>query len=171
VALLDEVPGVTMTVLLTGLSDEELGEDVVVRLAGRKLYAIDSWQIVKDLFPGPDGRSPAPVARLDGRPAAGSGHRGNPPPAPGGYLDAEAVWPLLLEQMIGLPWERPDLSALLRWSTAPENVQRFRRLPEEPRQRSGTGSPPRSAPRQPPCCAVPPRSMAPTRCRWGWCWG
>src|SRR2546428_95339 len=32
------------------LSGQELGEDVLVRLAGRKLYAIDSWQIVKELF-------------------------------------------------------------------------------------------------------------------------
>src|SRR5262249_12124157 len=50
VALLDEEQGVTVTVLLTGLSDQELGEDVLVRLAGRKLYAIDSWQIVKELY-------------------------------------------------------------------------------------------------------------------------
>src|SRR5262249_2030563 len=50
VALVDEEPGVTLTVLVTGLSDHELGEDVLVRLAGRKLYAIDSWQIVKELF-------------------------------------------------------------------------------------------------------------------------
>jgi hypothetical protein len=50
VALLDEEPGVTVTVLLTGLPEQELGEDVLVRLAGRKLYAIDSWQIVKELY-------------------------------------------------------------------------------------------------------------------------
>src|SRR5262245_36863260 len=50
VALLDEGPGVTVTVLLTGLSEPSLGEDVLVRLAGRKLYVIDSWQIVKELY-------------------------------------------------------------------------------------------------------------------------
>src|SRR3954447_19272768 len=49
VALVDEEPGVTVTVLVTGLSDQELGEDVLVRLAGGKLYAIDPWQIVKEL--------------------------------------------------------------------------------------------------------------------------
>jgi hypothetical protein len=36
--------------------------------------------------------------------------------------------------MIGLGGDRPDLSALLRWSAVADNVQRFRRLPEEPRQ-------------------------------------
>jgi hypothetical protein len=50
VALVDEEPGVTVTVLVTGLSDQELGEDVLVRLAGRRLYAIDSWQIAKEQF-------------------------------------------------------------------------------------------------------------------------
>src|SRR2546421_2382993 len=38
IALLDEEPGVTLTVLVTSLSDQELGDDVLVRLAGRKLY-------------------------------------------------------------------------------------------------------------------------------------
>src|SRR3989440_11283030 len=50
VTLLDEEPGVTMTVLVTGLSDRELGDDVLVRLAKHKLFTIDSWQIVKELF-------------------------------------------------------------------------------------------------------------------------
>jgi hypothetical protein len=134
IALLDEEPGVTVTVLVTSLSGQELGEDVVVRLAGRKLYAIDPWQIVKELY---QAQTVDPRLRSHGWIAdrllefAGTNHW---PPAPGGYLDAEAVWPLLLERMIGLSGERPDLSALLRWSAAADNVQQFRRLTEEPRQ-------------------------------------
>src|SRR5262249_61644573 len=54
-----------------------------------------------------------------------------PPPAPGGYLDAEQVWPLLLGRLAGLEGKRPDLPLLLRWSGSEENVGRFRRLPEE----------------------------------------
>src|SRR4051794_19960160 len=134
IVLLDKDPEVTMTVLVTGLSGQELGEDVLVRLAGRKLYAIDSWQIVKELYQAqtvdPRLRSHGWVADRLLELAAG----GNPSPAPGGYLDAETVWPLLLERMVGMAGDRPDLSALLRWSIAPDNVQRFRRLPEEPRQ-------------------------------------
>jgi hypothetical protein len=134
VALVDEEPGVTVTVLVTGLSGQELGEDVLVRLAGRKLYAIDPWQIVKELFQAhtvdPRLRSHGWVAdRLLELAAATP-----PPPAPGGYLDAEAVWPLLLERLIGLTGDRPDLAALLRWSAAADDVQRFRLLPEEPRR-------------------------------------
>src|SRR5262245_23445794 len=99
VALLDEEPGVTVTVLLTGLPEKDLGEDVVVRLAGRKLYPIDSWQIVKELYQAqtvdPRLRTHGWIAdRLLEIAAAGP-----PTPAPGGYLDAEAIWPLLLERM------------------------------------------------------------------------
>jgi hypothetical protein len=134
VALVDEEPGVTVTVLVTGLPDQELGEDVLVRLAGRRLYAIDSWQIVKELFQAhtvdPRLRSHGWVAdRLLELAAAPP-----PPPASGGYLDAEAVWPLLLERLIGLAGDRPDLAALLRWSVGADNVQRLRRLPDEQRQ-------------------------------------
>jgi hypothetical protein len=134
IALLDEDPRVTVTVLVTSLSGQELGEDVLVRLAGRKLYAIDAWQIVKELFQAQTVdsrlRSHGWIAERLLELAAGD----SPLPAPGGYLDAEAVWPLLLQRMIGLEGEQPDLSVLLRWSSAAENVQRFRRLPEEVRQ-------------------------------------
>jgi hypothetical protein len=134
IALLDEEPGTTVTVLVTGLSEQELGDDVLVRLAGRRLYEIKSWEIVKELFSAqtidPRLRTHGWIADrlLELAPSAGL------PPTPGGYLDAEQVWPLLLGRMIGLEGERPDLPLLLRWSASAENVQRFRRLPEEVRQ-------------------------------------
>jgi hypothetical protein len=134
VALVDEEPGVTITVLVTGLSEKDLGDDVLVRLAKGKLFTIDSWQIVKELFQAhtvdPRLRQHDWVAdRLLELAAVFS-----PPPAPGGYLDAEAVWPLLLERLIGLTGDRPDLASLLLWSAAADRVQRFRRLPDEPRR-------------------------------------
>jgi hypothetical protein len=135
VALLDEEPGVTITVLVTGLAD--LGQDVLVRLAGRKLYTIDSWQIVKELF---QAQTVDPRLRAHGWIAERLLELAAvvaPSPAPGGYLDAEAVWPLLLDRLIGLTSDRPDLASLLLWSTAPDNLQRFRRLPEEHRQAVG----------------------------------
>lgn len=50
IALLEDESEATVTVLVTGLPDHELGEDVLVRLAGRRLYPLDPWQIVKELF-------------------------------------------------------------------------------------------------------------------------
>ena len=134
VVLVDEEPGVTVTVLVTGLSEQALGEDVLVRLAGRKLYTIDPWQIVKELYQAQTvdtrlrshGWIAERLMELAGESA--------PLPTPGGYLDAEAVWPLLLDRLVGLAGDRPDLAALLSWSAVADNVQRFRRLPEEPRQ-------------------------------------
>ncbi len=40
----------TIKVLITSLDEADLGEDVLLRLAKRKLYSLDSWQIVKSLF-------------------------------------------------------------------------------------------------------------------------
>ena len=133
-ALLDEEPGATATVLVTSLSDRDIGDDVLVRLAKRQFHEINPWEIVKELFQAqaidPRLRTHNWIADrlLEWAPAAGL------TPTPGGYLDAEAVWPLLLGRMIGLEGERPDLPHLLKWSSVAENVLRFRRLPEEPRR-------------------------------------
>src|SRR5215831_9345633 len=42
--------GAAITVLVTSLEEGELGDDILVRLARRRLFPIDSWQIVKLLF-------------------------------------------------------------------------------------------------------------------------
>jgi hypothetical protein len=134
IALLDEEPGATATVLITSLPDQDIGDDVLVRLAKRQFYEINPWEIVKELFQAqavdPRLRAHKWIADclLDLAPTAGLA------PTPSGYLDAEAVWPLLLQRLIGLEGERPDLSLLLKWSSAAENVSRFRRLPEESRR-------------------------------------
>ena len=39
-----------ITVLLTSLNEADLGDDILLRLARRKLHLIDSWQIIKTLF-------------------------------------------------------------------------------------------------------------------------
>ncbi len=133
IALLQEDPAVTVLVLVTNLPEKELGDDVMVRLAGRRLYSISPWQIVKELFQAqtvdPRLRAHSWIADrlLD---IAAKGHL---VAAPGGFLDAEVVWPLLLNRLIGLAGERPDLSTLLCWSANSENVHRYCHLPEEVR--------------------------------------
>ncbi|QEG30343.1 PglZ domain protein [Gemmata obscuriglobus] len=134
IALLGDEPAATVTVLVTGLADQDLGDDVLVRLAGRRLYPLDPWQIVKELFqahavdPRLRGQGWIADRLLELATAAGV------PAAAGGYLDAEIVWPMLLQRLLGLEGDRPDLPLLLRWSAVPENVGRFRRLPDEPRR-------------------------------------
>ena len=125
-ALQEQVPESTTKVLITSLSDQELGDDVLVRLAKRRLIPIDSWQIIKSLF---QARSVDP--RVSQHPwmaekllelAASDDY----PPVPGGFLDAETVWPILLSRQLGLTAERPDLQAILKWSIDPDNVSRLR---------------------------------------------
>jgi hypothetical protein len=127
--VLQEDVGAAITVLITGLDEGELGEDILVRLARRQLFPLDSWQIVKLLF---QARTIDPrVTRygwmadylLEAIPADGF------PPAPGGFLDAETVWPILLDRHLGFVPARPDLLTLLQWSLNAESVARFQATP------------------------------------------
>ena len=123
--VLQDDDGVAITVLITSLDERELGDDILVRLARRRLFPIDSWQIVKLLF---QARAIDPRVTqhgwmaeylLEAIPADGF------PPASGGFLDAETVWPILLDQHMGFVSNRPDLLALLQWSVNAEGVARF----------------------------------------------
>lgn len=118
-------------VLITPLEEGDLEDDILLRLAKRRLFPIDSWQIVKALFqahsidPRLTRHRWIADTLIDWVPA--ERYR----PAPGGFLDAETVWPILLDCGMGLDAERPDLPALLKWSISTEHVQRFRERPEE----------------------------------------
>lgn len=132
--VLREDAGEVTKVIITGLDDRDLGEDVRMRLTPRKLIPIDSWQIVKSLFKA-HSVDPRLVRHnwiadslLDLLTTEEF------PPAGGGFLDAETVWPILLGRGIGLAGERPDLLALLKWSIDEENVERFQKAPEAFRQ-------------------------------------
>lgn len=133
IALQDD-DGAATKVLITSLDEKDLGDDILVRLTKRRLFPIDSWQIVKTLF---QARTIDPrVIRhgwiaeclLDAIPTDSF------PPAPGGFLDAETVWPILLARQIGLVNDRPDLLALLQWCIDADNVERFQAAPEPFRQ-------------------------------------
>jgi hypothetical protein len=72
IALLDEEPGSKLTVLVTSLSDHELGDDVLVRLARRQFHEINPWEIVKELFQA-HAIDPRLRSSLDRRTADGPG--------------------------------------------------------------------------------------------------
>src|SRR5690606_35169177 len=120
----------TTKVLITNLEEHDLGDDVLLRLAKRRLFPIDAWRIVRALFDAhhvdPRLTKHAWVAEslLELIPSEGY------PAARGGFLDAETVWPLLLRQKIGLRAESPDLTSLLTWSLDAGATTKFRRCPE-----------------------------------------
>ena len=49
-ALREPVKDSTTIVLITPLDDADLSEDILLRLTKRRLFQIDSWQIVRSLF-------------------------------------------------------------------------------------------------------------------------
>ena len=108
-------------VVLTDLPPAELGEDLRARLAHRKLFSIDAWQLVKERFKAHyvdprlvERHEWAGPALLDAEPEAGY------PPAPSGFLDAETAWRGLFEGLMGIPRGERDPETLLVWALADE---------------------------------------------------
>jgi hypothetical protein len=130
VALQEAMPEATATVLVTGLPPEHVESDILVRLARRKFYPIDNWQIVKELFQArhidPRINDYAWIAERLVELAPVQGY----PPVPSGVLDAETVWAILLERQLGLGIARPDLVDLLKWSMDAENCRRYQESSE-----------------------------------------
>ncbi|WP_017326150.1 BREX-2 system phosphatase PglZ [Synechococcus sp. PCC 7336] len=118
-------------VLVTPLAEQDLAEDILMRLAKQRLFAIDPWQIVKSLFratnidPRLIPHQWIPEALMEWMPA------NRYSPVMGGFLDAEIVWPLLLQQSLHLQANRPDLVAILQWSANPDHVARYQQASEE----------------------------------------
>ncbi|MEO1400389.1 MAG: BREX-2 system phosphatase PglZ [Cyanobacteria bacterium J06635_1] len=118
-------------VLVTPLTEADLAEDILIRLAKQRLFAIDPWQIVKSIFratiidPRLIQHRWIPDALIDGM----STNRYSP--VMGGFLDAEVVWPLLLHQSLHLTTDRFDLPAILQWSTDPDHVERYHQTSED----------------------------------------
>ena len=112
-------------VLLTPLSDQALSLDVLARIAGRRLVHIDRWEMVREAFGATqiDPRLPMQgwlaEALLTAMPADGF------PPAPSGWLDADAAWQALLWHYLGLATGRPDAKDLIQWSVDDERVSRY----------------------------------------------
>ncbi len=118
-------------VVLTDLPGTELGDDLRARLAHRKLFSIEAWQLVKERFKAHyvdprlvERHEWAARALLDAEPEAGY------PPVPSGFLDAETAWRRLFEALTGIPRGERDPEALLAWTLDDEPVQRLDALPE-----------------------------------------
>ena len=118
-------------VVLTDLPATELGEDLRARLAHRRLFSIEAWQLVKERFKAQyvdprlsERHEWAARALLDAEPEAGYA------PVPSGFLDAETAWRRLFEALAGIPRGERDPEALLAWALDGDPVKRLAALPD-----------------------------------------
>lgn len=116
-------------VLLTSLSDEGVGADVLSCFPRGRLISIDSCEMLCSAFQARhvDFRLRAKEwiadVLLEDAPPGGY------PPVPGGVLDAETAWRHLLDRTLGLSEARPDAERLLQWTIDEGAIDRFARLP------------------------------------------
>ncbi len=115
----------TAVVLITSLEDNQLEEDIRVRLARRRLHGMDRWRMVKSIFQarGIDPRVTAHgwIAERLSRIAPAKGYA----PAPSGVLDAETAWEILLTRELNMPGGAPDLIALVQWTANRDHAARW----------------------------------------------
>jgi hypothetical protein len=115
-------------VIVTPLDDGQLGLNLLVRFAGRRLYRMDRWRLVCDLFrarqldPRLASQGWVADALLQHVPEGGY------PPVASGWLDVDTVWAHLCRQYLGLDNGRPDAVALMAWSLCGENLRRYEAL-------------------------------------------
>jgi hypothetical protein len=117
-------------VIITNLDQDQLSLDVLARMAGRRLYRIDRWQMVRDLFRARDIDPRIVSQRWLADALLQDIPEGGYPPVASGLLDADTAWTHVLKPL-GLPYGRPDAVALLHWSLRQEHLQRYAAWPEE----------------------------------------
>lgn len=133
-ALMEADKDGTPAVLLTALDEAALGGDVVGRLAKHKLFPIDVWRLVLELFRAstldPRLRSQRWMAEalLEVLPMAG------PDPVPTGILDYRTAYTALLRHGFQFTNTELDLRAVLEWIAAPGTASGYRKATEAVRR-------------------------------------
>ena len=118
-------------VILTNVNVDELGKDVLARIATHKLYTTDAWILIKELFqakeiaPRIKSRKILAEAILDTVPTTGYRAVAN------GFLDEESAWTAILTHRFGFKSGRPDLVEILEWTSTGTNVARYRSESDE----------------------------------------
>jgi PglZ domain len=128
----------TDIVLLTPLSDQDIGIDVLSAFPRGKLISIDGSEALCAAFQARymDFRLRTKEwmadLLLEGAPPGGY------PPVAGGVLDAETAWRHVLQQTLGLTEARPNVEGLLESTITDGAAERFSRLPSNIRDEIAT---------------------------------
>jgi hypothetical protein len=117
-------------VLLTELSDDDLGEGLLAHVSEQHVRKVDMWDVATQMFQVfevdptlvAEGRWVA-EALIDHKPA------GEWPPAPGTVLTRDHALRSLAAELLGLGRDEIDSAGLLQWSTDATRVLRLEKLP------------------------------------------
>lgn len=113
------------TVLITPWDDSQVSDDILVRLAMRRLITLNSWEIVRSLFRAktldPRLTKESFLADMLLEHAATQ----EIPAVSGGFLDADTAWGILLSSRLGLSGAHPDLIELLRCSAESDLAKKW----------------------------------------------
>ncbi|MGE4182522.1 MAG: BREX-2 system phosphatase PglZ, partial [Limisphaerales bacterium] len=118
-------------IILTPLAEGALGEDVLARLARRRVFQLSGRELLRQLFGAKDveprlrNRRWMAEALVEAQPPGGY------PPVPTGRLDEETAWEMLLRHVLGFRGGRPDLAEVLAWSRQPDAGRRLGALAPE----------------------------------------
>ncbi|GAB3942655.1 hypothetical protein GCM10027614_30070 [Micromonospora vulcania] len=131
-ALHDRADGERL-VLLTDLTDSELGDGLLAHLSKQTVRKIDPWDLVRQMFGGVNALDPTLVrvgrwvanALTDHAPANGW------PTPPGAILTRDFALRSLTSELLDLPSTELDDSGLVQWSTDARRQLRFTTLPDE----------------------------------------
>jgi len=117
-------------VLLVRSGHGTIGEDIRCQFAGRQLQSLDPREVLKEIY-----HATSVDPRIAGSPVllealVNRGVNGGAGAAPGGALDIDFAWSVLL-RMPEMADHRPDLTDLLAWSRTPSKWASIEALDEK----------------------------------------
>jgi len=120
-----------LQVILTDRSDDELGLDLLVRLARRRLLEVDRWEALRRAFTATELDPRLGEERWLADALLESLPPGGYPPVAAGTLDLDTAWDAFLEHRLALPGGAADPLELLRWCADAEGPERLRELDDD----------------------------------------
>lgn len=120
-------------VCITALQEQDIGADLRARLTKQRVFAVDAWTSVKDIFcathldPRLKKKTWLAEALLEYYPNS------EYEAVPNGVLTAKTVWYHVLKNLLHLEGEGPDLRDLLLWTLDRSNADLYCRLDDTQR--------------------------------------
>ena len=115
-------------ILLCTFDPAHLADDVLARLAKRRVFHLQASEVLAELFGArvidPRVLACKPLVEALTTKAPKDGYR----PVSGGSLDLQTAWLALLQVVFEQRWEEPSLTGILGWSLDEQKLRAFREL-------------------------------------------